>query len=398
MQISVINGPNLNLLGTRQPEIYGDWSLDDVENACRLWAAGVSAKAETYQSNHEGELIDRLHRARDEADAVVINPGALGHYSYAIRDAIEAIETPTVEVHISNVMAREPWRRRSVITEVCVATIFGRGVDGYRDAIWHLVARAAYPMTTIPYGSDPAQAGDLRIPEGQGPHRVAMLLHGGFWRDTAGRDLLDAASVELTINGWATWNVEYRPAGSEEGWEAPMTDVASALEALATLAPEHDLDLERLVIIGYEAGGQLALTLGSKVAGGSGSVQPAAIAGIAAVSSLEDALRDDLGDGAVGAYIGEPPSTSPDRYTASSPLSLLPIHVPLLVMHGDDDDVVPVQMSRTFAGQAADAGDEVVYHELETVGHDDLSRPGTMAFERLSEELERLSRRAVEAG
>ena len=138
MRISVINGPNLNLLGTRQPEIYGDWSLEQLDGACREWAAEVGATVDTYQSNHEGDLIDRLHEARETAEGVVINPGALTHYSYAIRDAIEAIEIPTVEVHLSNIKEREPWRRHSVVEEVCVATFSGRGVDGYRDAIRHL--------------------------------------------------------------------------------------------------------------------------------------------------------------------------------------------------------------------------------------------------------------------
>ena len=138
MRISVINGPNLNLLGTRQPGIYGDWSLERLDNACRDWAAEVDAIVDTYQSNHEGDLIDRLHEARQSAEGVVINPGALAHYSYAIRDAIEAIEIPTVEVHISNIKERETWRHDSVVEEVCVATFAGLGVDGYRAAIRHL--------------------------------------------------------------------------------------------------------------------------------------------------------------------------------------------------------------------------------------------------------------------
>ncbi len=142
MRISVINGPNLNLLGTRQPEIYGDWSLDRLDKACRDWAAEVGATVDTYQSNHEGDLIDRLHEARRSAEGVVINPGALTHYSYAIRDAIVAIELPTVEVHLSNIKEREAWRRDSVVEAVCVATFAGRGVDGYRDAILHLAAAA----------------------------------------------------------------------------------------------------------------------------------------------------------------------------------------------------------------------------------------------------------------
>ena len=138
MRISVINGPNLNLLGTRQAEIYGDWNLEQLNDACREWGAEVGASVDTYQSNHEGDLIDRLHEARESAEGVVINPGALTHYSYAIRDAIEAIEIPTVEVHLSNIKDREPWRHHSVVEEVCVATFSGRGVDGYRDAIRHL--------------------------------------------------------------------------------------------------------------------------------------------------------------------------------------------------------------------------------------------------------------------
>lgn len=135
MEISVINGPNLNLLGTRDPEHYGDWTLARLDLACAGWADEVGATVETYQSNHEGDLIDRLHQAGTGSDAVIINPGALTHYSYAIRDAIEAIGIPTVEVHLSDIATREEWRRHSVITEVCVATIAGHGVDGYRQAI-----------------------------------------------------------------------------------------------------------------------------------------------------------------------------------------------------------------------------------------------------------------------
>jgi len=135
MNIVLISGPNLNLLGTRQPEIYGDSTLADIESACVSWAAEAGATLDAYQSNHEGDIIDRLHRAKDEADGVVINPGAYSHYSYAIRDAIEAIEIPTVEVHLSDITAREEWRRHSVVAEVCAKTIYGRGVDGYRDAI-----------------------------------------------------------------------------------------------------------------------------------------------------------------------------------------------------------------------------------------------------------------------
>jgi len=141
MHIVLINGPNLNLLGTRQPEIYGHSTLADIESACAAWAEEVGATLDGSQYNHEGDIIDRLHRAREEADGVVINPGAYSHYSYAIRDAIEAIEIPTIEVHLSDIANREEWRRRSVVAEVCAKTISGHGVDGYRQAIWFLVGR-----------------------------------------------------------------------------------------------------------------------------------------------------------------------------------------------------------------------------------------------------------------
>ena len=129
MRILVINGPNLNLIGTRRPDFYGTTTLDELDEQCRHWGADVGATVETFQSNHEGGLIDRLHAARHEFDAIVINPGAFTHYSYALRDAIEAIALPTVEVHLSNVKERETWRRHSVVSDVCVATIYGRGVD-----------------------------------------------------------------------------------------------------------------------------------------------------------------------------------------------------------------------------------------------------------------------------
>jgi len=141
VRVLVVNGPNLNLLGTRRPDIYGEVTLGELEERCRQWGAAAGVTVGTFQSNHEGALIDRLHEAIGTADGIVINPGALTHYSYALHDAIEAIGIPTVEVHISDIAAREPWRARSVVSAACVATISGEGLDGYRQAIEHLAAR-----------------------------------------------------------------------------------------------------------------------------------------------------------------------------------------------------------------------------------------------------------------
>ncbi len=385
MRIVVINGPNLNLIGTRSPEIYGSTSLEELDATCRSWAADRGAIVDTYQSNHEGDLIDRLHAARD-ADGVVINPGAFTHYSYAIRDAIEAIGIPTVEIHISNVRDREPWRRISVVSDVCVATIFGRGIIGYRDAIRHLVASASWPVETIEYGPDPDNVGDLRIPHGTGPHPVAVLIHGGFWRNTVARDLLDAAAVDLTEHGWATWNVEFARVGGGGGWRATTADVTAAIKSLTEFAEGHQLDLDRVVAIGHGSGGQLAL----QAAAGTGGPAISAVAALAPIGDLEAAHQAGIGDDAVNAFVRRTPEQSPERYATASPIRNLPIGVPLLIIAGDDDDQVPAPISREFAGRAADEGDIVVYHELEGVGHNELIDPGTRAWAKVAEEIDRL--------
>jgi 3-dehydroquinate dehydratase-2 len=141
MRVVVINGPNLNLLGTRQPEVYGTTTLAELDHLCRTWGEELGMGIQTFQSNHEGAILDRLHECPGNADGVVINPGALTHYSYSLHDAIEAIALPVVEVHISDITAREEWRRVSVVTAACVGTISGLGIDGYRHALRLLADR-----------------------------------------------------------------------------------------------------------------------------------------------------------------------------------------------------------------------------------------------------------------
>ena len=141
MRVLLLHGPNLNLLGFREPEVYGDTTLPELEDRCRLWAEGLGIDLETCQSNHEGLLIDRIHAAIGDFDGIVINPGALSHYSYALHDALAATGLPAVEVHISDISAREPWRAQSVTAAACVATVSGAGLDGYRQALERLAAR-----------------------------------------------------------------------------------------------------------------------------------------------------------------------------------------------------------------------------------------------------------------
>lgn len=133
MRILLLNGPNLGRLGQRQPEVYGKTTLAEVVERATDHAAGRGATLVAFQSNHEGALIDRLEQL--DYDGVVINPGALGHTSYALRDALEGVERPAVEVHISDVHAREPFRHVLVLEDVVVGQVVGRGVDGYLEAI-----------------------------------------------------------------------------------------------------------------------------------------------------------------------------------------------------------------------------------------------------------------------
>lgn len=373
-QIAVINGPNLNLLGTREPEVYGSTTLADLEKLCIEWGAHLGIEITTFQSNHEGDLIDAVHRASD-TDGIVINPGAYTHYSYALHDAIAAVDAPAVEVHISNVKEREEWRRNSVIAPACEHTVYGRGITGYRWAIRHLVERDGWDVTTIAYGNDDDQIGDLRLPAAEGPHPVVVVIHGGFWRHPWTRDLMDACAVDLARRGWATWNIEYRRVGAGGGWPATLQDVAAAMDYLPRMADEYSLDLSTVATLGHSAGGHLALwaagrhRLRGDDPGHNPKVRPTVAVGLAPITDLYAAARDGVGEDAVEDFLRRRPAEGPDRYAAASPAALLPLGVRQVIVHGDADDRVPVEMSLAYAEAATVAGDDVRLKVLEGVDH-----------------------------
>ncbi|MBV9803632.1 MAG: type II 3-dehydroquinate dehydratase [Solirubrobacterales bacterium] len=140
-RIEVMHGVNLDQLGRRDPAHYGSLTLEELERQISSAARELGLEVRFFQTNHEGKFVEHLHRLEGLADGIVLNPGAWTHYSYAIRDALELTGLPAVEVHLSNIDAREEWRRRSVITDLCIARVAGKGPDGYRDALEQLRAK-----------------------------------------------------------------------------------------------------------------------------------------------------------------------------------------------------------------------------------------------------------------
>ena len=142
MRIAVLNGVNLDVVGRRDPTLYGGLTIDELETRIYEWATKFELTVRCRHTNHEGEYVEWCHDALDWADGVVANPGAWTHYSYAIRDALELFDVPVVEVHLSDVDTRETWRRHSVLEDVRAARIAGKGPDGYHDALAFLAGRS----------------------------------------------------------------------------------------------------------------------------------------------------------------------------------------------------------------------------------------------------------------
>lgn len=360
MHLLILNGPNLNLLGTREPETYGTATLADVLSVASAKARSLGHTSEAFQSNHEGELIDRLHSSRGTVDGIVFNPGAFSHTSYALHDAILATSIPTVEVHISNVKEREPWRADSRVSAACVYTIYGRGIDGYTHAISHLHHLDNSPPLPVSYGSEERQTGDLRLPAGPGPHPLAIFLHGGFWRHQWTSDTIEPLAADLTNRGFASWNLEYSRSGL--GPCHASADVSLAIASVPLLAEKHPIDPLRTIIIGHSAGGHLAL---EGAAGGSVSQ----VVSLAGVSNLIRAEREGLGQGASAPFLGN--AAAADH----CPTELLPLGSPVLLVHGTVDENVPVSYSDDFKKDATARGDTVEYLRLDGVDHFQLVDP-----------------------
>ncbi len=339
VRVLIINGPNLNLLGTREPTIYGSTDLRSLEKRWRMHAARVQVGIATFQSNHEGEIIDTIHSASGRFDGIIINAGALSHYSYAIYDALVAVGIPTVEVHISNIREREEWRRHSVTGEAAIATIYGRGTEGYVNAIDLLTAHITMPHDTFNYGEGPDHVIDLRVADGVETAPVAVMVHGGFWRDVWKRDTMAPLCAAVTQLGWSTINVEYtRGAGT---FPQALEDVAAAIAWVREHADMHRFDRRRIVVVGHSAGGYLALKAAHADPGLAGVIALAPVTNLLALS--EQRPNDD----AASAFLGTDPDTDPALWEQAA-LRGQP-QAPVRLIHGVDDEEVAPSHSIDYA-------------------------------------------------
>lgn len=238
-------------------------------------------------------------------------------------------------------------------------------------------------IRTHAYGSEPVQADELYLPRGAGPLPVVCLLHGGFWRTPYGRDQLDPAARDLAEGGLAVWNLGYRRVGEAGGgYPATLYDVDAGLDLLEGLAPGR-LDLGRVAVAGHSAGGHLALWSAARHRSGLGiraRVRPMAAAGLAPAADLAAIQRLGCGRDAVGNFLGGPEAEFPDRYRAASPRALLPLGVRQMVLHGWDDDTIPIEVARDYAAAARGFGDAVELCDLRGVGHMEVIDPRLDAF------------------
>ena len=378
MKLLVINGPNLNLLGTREPDIYGSGTLSDLEAEWDAHAQALGIELESFQSNHEGSIIDALHDARGFTDGIVLNAGALTHYSYALHDAIAACGVPTVEVHISNVHEREEWRHTSVISPVAEAIIVGRGTVGYINAIDHLYALLSSPPSTHRYGPDTDNILDVRTPDGDGPFNVALLVHGGFWRSIYGRDLMDPMALDLVKRGWATVNVEYtRGVGS---YPAACDDINRALDWVKANARQIKVDPSTIVAIGHSAGGYLVVNTAHA------RDDLAGVVGLAAVTDIVASSEAKPESDPVAAFIGGPRDTHGALWSRAEISG--PPASPVSLVHGALDTDVDPSQSESYVQLR---GGHTPLYMVGGTGHMELIDPSHAAWDSVIKALEALS-------
>lgn len=328
--------------------VVADGVLDDTRTLRETFDAALGARGAVGSVRIVSDLAAGVADA--PGDVIVLPPPGA-----TLAEALGALTDGRIVIRF-DVADRGPDRSLPVLRH-----IWGRGTGGVRFAVdaWHF--HCALPAKRIPYGSDPEQRAELRVPAGAGPFPVAMLVHGGYWRSRWECDLMDAMAADLHDRGYATWNVEYRRPDTA-GWQATADDVAAALDALADV--DAPLDLGRVATLGHSAGGQLVVRLAADVAARSDPpVIPALTVSLAGVLDLVAGDERWLGNGAVALALGGHADELPDLYRASSPRHRIPIGLPVATVVGRADDLDLVDATRSFVAAARAAGDDIDAHE-----------------------------------
>lgn len=251
---------------------------------------------------------------------------------------------------------------------------------------------------TLAYGPAPQQVAELRLPKGAGPHPVVVVVHGGCWQAPWGFDQVRGLAAALTAEGHATWSLEYRRLGDPGGgWPGTLEDVARGTDHLREAAKEHPLVLDRVVALGHSAGGQLALWLAARPRLPRGSelrvADPLLLRGAVSLAGIPD-LRAGAAAGvcadAIPQLLGGPPRDHADRVSQASPIELVPLGVPVRLVCGARDAIVPIDQARSYEAAAKRAGDTVAVEVVEGAGHFELVNPSSAAWPAVREAIRAL--------
>jgi acetyl esterase/lipase len=230
-------------------------------------------------------------------------------------------------------------------------------------------------LERIAYGADPLQFGEIRLPDAHGPHPLAIVIHGGFWRSKYGLEYIRPVCEALAQYGIATWNLEYRRLGNPGGgWPGTLEDVSAGADHVAQIAFQFDLDLNRVISIGHSAGGHLAFWLATR------NKQLAGAISLAGVVDLRRAWELQLSNTVVADFLGGNPDEVPDRYVFASPIEQLPLGMPQKLFHGTADPSVPLEISERYARAAQLRGDDAELIVLQGASHFDVVDPRKKEF------------------
>jgi acetyl esterase/lipase len=277
--------------------------------------------------------------------------------------------------------------------------------DPPKPLSWGELSRMPQPPagTRLKYGEGPQQFGELRVPDGEGPFPVVVLIHGGCWQNAFDYVYITHLASWLTERGVATWTIEYRRLGDEGGgWPGTFTDVGSATDALRDIAKRNGrIDIDRVYAAGHSAGGQLALWLATRAALPESSElyvnDPLPIRGVLGLAAITDLAKYQVGPpkschASVEPLLGGTPEAVGARYAATSPIERLPLRVPQVFIHGEKDPIVSIESIRGYVGAASKAGDDAVLLALPSLGHFDVAVPLPTTEATLSEALRVLMR------